>query len=541
AKKRKLSRDISTPQSKRGSRKSDVTPLITESKDEVPKAGEFELKKISGLMMDKQQPDYEKINEPMSFFETGTIGVSLERSRRTWLTGCMFEKYWTRPQRGRKSADIQHNSKEKMAKLGECKVQIGPHFFEWRLFTVRDDSYVPKEEPKPRPVASTSLPPTSTALNMASTSVSPHAVAQPVNQIPIPSATVNSSAAPAQTQNVTATQTQSPSTHSQTSPTNAQSTTAIPQVPRLNSQAPHANPQGFRANMQTHPHPPAPRPQVRTANDELVAKLHAMARADPNFDILLKAVASGNQTQEQMRRFHAYLNDYKGVLNNKSQNTPSQAPYGSSSPIVSRPKLEPRKKEIIRDQMLIFEFKDNPTDRYLFPKKSLLKIASDGSITATLLLLAGLPRDTEEPKMKKKAKDNQNNNTKSDTTTEKNPSFAPESLKAHTPITIKFFNVSRKQQEMMIRSVASEEDSKPFLQKLVAETPRTQNWWVYYKLGEPEVELLDKLIEAIGNNNPNAKKKPPPNKDMVSGLCHFFVLDYANGITRIILIQALCI
>lgn len=62
------------------------------------------------------------------------------QSRETWLEGEMFDKFWTRPQRGKKLAGGEVNARERMSKLCECTLSIGPHDFDVKLFLVTDDT-----------------------------------------------------------------------------------------------------------------------------------------------------------------------------------------------------------------------------------------------------------------------------------------------------------------------------------------------------------------------------------------------------------------
>lgn len=67
------------------------------------------------------------------------------QSRETWLDGDMFDKFWSRPQRGKKLASGEVNARERMSKLCECTLSIGPHDFDVKLFLVKDDTPVDNE------------------------------------------------------------------------------------------------------------------------------------------------------------------------------------------------------------------------------------------------------------------------------------------------------------------------------------------------------------------------------------------------------------
>lgn len=84
--------------------------------------------------------DVSLLEDPLSVKDSFALSHSLAQSRNKWLSGAMFTKFWTRPPRGRKLAEGEVNAREKMAKLCECLMAIGPHIFDVKLFIVKDET-----------------------------------------------------------------------------------------------------------------------------------------------------------------------------------------------------------------------------------------------------------------------------------------------------------------------------------------------------------------------------------------------------------------
>lgn len=86
-------------------------------------------------------PEPQDINVSAKAFQTisesGVLAASIERSKQRWLTDGVFERYWTRPVK-KATPNPSNPPKETMQKLGVCSMIIEPHVFEVTLYTVRD-------------------------------------------------------------------------------------------------------------------------------------------------------------------------------------------------------------------------------------------------------------------------------------------------------------------------------------------------------------------------------------------------------------------
>ena len=69
---------------------------------------------------------------------SGVLAASIERSRQKWCTEGVFERYWAKPSRKKNVGDAPNPAKETMTKLGICSMIIEPHVFEITLYTVKD-------------------------------------------------------------------------------------------------------------------------------------------------------------------------------------------------------------------------------------------------------------------------------------------------------------------------------------------------------------------------------------------------------------------
>ncbi|KAI4143443.1 MAG: hypothetical protein LQ341_002928 [Variospora aurantia] len=77
-------------------------------------------------------------HEYQSIAESGVLAASIHQSRQRWVTNGIFDRYWTRPSKKRGPADTPNPAKESMTRHGTCSMIIEPHVFETTLYTVKD-------------------------------------------------------------------------------------------------------------------------------------------------------------------------------------------------------------------------------------------------------------------------------------------------------------------------------------------------------------------------------------------------------------------
>ncbi|GMM53331.1 hypothetical protein DASB73_042940 [Starmerella bacillaris] len=112
---------------------------------------EYEL--ICNMPVTASDPDYSTLVNPLSESQSKVVAYAIHSSRQNWLQGSILETFWTRKPRTKKgessstqSNTNQMNLRDKMTKLHECLVTIGPHTFPVKLFAVKDDNVHIDEE-----------------------------------------------------------------------------------------------------------------------------------------------------------------------------------------------------------------------------------------------------------------------------------------------------------------------------------------------------------------------------------------------------------
>lgn len=104
---------------------------------------EYAYNLVNNVPVSAQLPDYEELENPLSFEQSKSLGYSLHVSRNNWLSGQMFETFWTRKPRGKKYEQGEQNMRDRMLKLCECIFIMGPHVLPAKLFTVREETEEP--------------------------------------------------------------------------------------------------------------------------------------------------------------------------------------------------------------------------------------------------------------------------------------------------------------------------------------------------------------------------------------------------------------
>ncbi|KAI9816050.1 MAG: hypothetical protein M1827_002042 [Pycnora praestabilis] len=241
--------------------------------------------------------------------------------RQKWLTEGIFERYWTKPSKKKNQAELHNPQKDTMIKVGPCTVTIEPHVFEATIFTVK--------EPQAQ------LPFTSTGQSMQ----------RPMLQYgPYPAAVSGPSATLNHSIQIGKPPLQAPP------PGVSQSTIMPPIVPKtaaaqLSYQQPQQPPQQklqtvSRANgiitKDTQASPNVKSATPKPSPDPVIQMLATKAATDHELKALMRVVASGQASPEQLKVFQKHIDDLTTMLhsqNNAKRNlvpTPSSAsPAGS--------------------------------------------------------------------------------------------------------------------------------------------------------------------------------------------------------------------
>lgn len=201
---------------------------------------------------------------------SAVLAASIERSRLNWACNGLFKKYWTKPESGKnaKPPPPGNPDAKSMKGKGECRLRIEPHIFEAEV-------YVVEERPK-LPTAPKQYTPTPTQ--------SPYGVVPrpPQNQQILPN--------------------RPPSTNGHT-----------PLQPAQRSSTP------------IQPHPAAqPRAQAASGTlgaqqekkpaDPVISMLAARASSDVELKALMKEVATGKATPDQLKIFQRHIDELTGII-----------------------------------------------------------------------------------------------------------------------------------------------------------------------------------------------------------------------------------
>ncbi|CCH61273.1 hypothetical protein TBLA_0E02200 [Henningerozyma blattae CBS 6284] len=103
---------------------------------------------VAGMPSSLEIPEYKAMTHPLSGKDSAVLYHSLVASRKTWITGTMFEWYWSKPIKlptpDGKSEEPGVGSgnssiRDKMQKMCDCKLEGGPHMFPVRLFILKNE------------------------------------------------------------------------------------------------------------------------------------------------------------------------------------------------------------------------------------------------------------------------------------------------------------------------------------------------------------------------------------------------------------------
>lgn len=581
---------------------------------EPPPLPQYPYESDRGIPITQEIPDPSLLEEPLSVKESFALSHSLAQSRNRWLSGAMFAKFWTRPPRGRKLAEGEVNAREKMTKLCECLMAIGPHIFDVKLFIVKDESkddddkgsvepddkslgtenekqpaetegqpssHVAQDQyensekqgstngpdgnaeqlqivqnddkqletkadddiidklktPEPEPTEvkepRNASPPTNVESETRSTSVP---VSEPNDKSELdPALTAQTPTAPQPSQ-------ASPSEGSK------DATPAVPTDPDLPQSSPsRENSQSQDARSQRSPTPTAASVASNPNNMATIMKLQAIARIDRSLNSLMKIVASGNATPEQITAFQAYINGAramelediprffkpvpdpdgplgldptgkgKGKLKKDGAVRKPGKPRGrTAGKYQKKPKDgEPKKKDpnkpknsyipkkLQKKVTIVFEFKDNPADRYIIPKNSIIEVLPTNEVLISFLLLfpeGGIsvkPATAAPPpgNIKVKKEDNAESTPAAvdqDPNAE-NPEDAGKA-KLYYPLTVTLRNMPVKSLPILERSVNKVPVAANYMKEVMDARTRAKNWWVWFQIDKRDEEMLSQLV-----------------------------------------------
>ncbi|KAL6716647.1 hypothetical protein ACLMJK_006215 [Lecanora helva] len=262
--------------------------------------------------------------------ESGVLAASLEQSRRKWLVDGIFDRYWWKV----KKKDMVNRlppPKETMTKLGVCSMIIDPHVFEVTLYTIKE---LPSDfhmlPVKPPSLSAPQYNPFSQ--NQSATSSSFNA---PPPQPPGPHPLPQSHGHPPQPSlppfregfGSFGLQGPSPVYHP---PVRTQTPLQAPTA------APSPNPPFHSmTNYQTQEEFSAVGGEAKA--DPVIQMLANRAANDDHLKDLMKVVASGKASPDQLREFQDHIDELNTMLKSHPETLPSLAEEGRTEKLPNQP------------------------------------------------------------------------------------------------------------------------------------------------------------------------------------------------------------
>ncbi len=246
---------------------------------------------------------------------SGVLAASIERSRQKWLVDGIFERYWTKPSKKNNMVNALNPAKETMTRLGNCSITIDPHVFEATLYGVKDVTVTYAPAPLQSPSLSTPQYNPFTPYNTYTSPLNntPSSVAHPPYQ---------------PQQHSHPSQPSLPPFREAFGPFGPQGPPPIYRAPIPNpATAPAAKPPDLSRSGSTHKSASQgengePKP------DPVIQMLATRAASNQALKTLMKVVASGQASPDQLKEFQSHIDELNSIL--KSRGSPPP-PFGQRS------------------------------------------------------------------------------------------------------------------------------------------------------------------------------------------------------------------
>jgi hypothetical protein len=406
----------------------------------------------------------------------------------------IFEKYWTKPtkKKGAPEAPPNNPPKDSMTKIGPVTISADPHTFEATMFAVKapivQASISPVQQIMYRPIIQYGPP--------GGMMPPPPPTPPPVQQKPIPP--------PQPVQQIPQSPQDVHMTNASPPPPSAAPQT-IPPTINGNPQSPSTN-RGYQnpPNGHTSAPPPAGR------SDPVIQMLAERAATDPDLKALMKTVANGEATPDQLRKFQGHIDELTRIQKLREEARSAQraaqppppptatippapqtngniaarpTPPTPSAPKplpVSTPAPPPPQPQALRSKgpvpstkpditNVVFEFAGGNGDRYQFPKHSILEYLPGGQVIASFLIVRkGSSADS--------------------------PTYDPE-LDYYQPITIRLYASQGRQLEALQQVVAPVEEVRRYMDDVMDHATRAE--YVLLAMRLPKEKEQTPLVEVM--------------------------------------------
>lgn len=374
---------------------------------------------LSGLPVSFNQPpsgNYEDVlKNPLTIKDTGVLYRSLMKSRFTYVHICpLFKLYWVKQSSyAKKLAEqdkpLPKSSKEDhfadrkpvlgydvsardvMVKLCDAKMTLGPHLFEIRLFIAKDGrSERPKKETRDNHDMQTNQPniesnhkPNTQNSNQISNQ---NSNSQGKDNLPTTQQSIKPEApqeVPKDLPRTALARDVDTSKNDENKPTKEPVESAAKPAP--DSKRPSESP--------SEPTPPKNDPNNMQSIDNtiMISNLNAIARSDESLNKLMKIVALGSATPQQIITFqgyikraremgpqphHAYLynNIPGGIPKKKFPKDKIKSKKEKKDKVPRDQKLTAFQERYLNDAMLLFEYVENPNVRFILPQEAICEV-----------------------------------------------------------------------------------------------------------------------------------------------------------------------
>ena len=364
-----------------------------------------------------------------------------------------------------------------MTKLGTCQITVEPHIFDAQMYAIKEPT--PKQPPP--------LPNQQAMYRPIIQYGPPNGMMPP----PPPPAPVPAPSQP----NLPAQSTQRPSPRPQgplpPNPTSSAASNTHTQSAGPGSHLNGTNGQPSSASTtQIQNDPPTNAPAASGAKDPVIQMLAERAASDEELKSLMRIVANGEATQEELKKFQSHIDELTRLQKarqataasqpgplaptqvNGPANGPSPSPGLSPAPIArpaptpppSAPVQQPTYQAQAQPQALrskgplpptkpdisgiVFEFNGGSGDRFLFPKFSILEYLPHGQVIASFLIVRkGSSSDS--------------------------PKYDPE-LDYYQPITIRLYAHQGRQLDALQKVVAPSEEVRRYMDDIMDNMTRAE-------------------------------------------------------------------
>lgn len=439
---------------------------------------------------------------------------SVERSRKKWINEGIFERYWTKPtkKKGVSNESPDNPPKDSMTKLGQCTITIEPHIFDVMMYAVKDTSKTTQPLPQTmhRPVIQYGPQPQPQSSQAQAQFHNMQAGPQGVR----PQDNYNQSfgnAIPSANH---------PSGPPQMAPSQPLNT------PTPQQAHPQPTPAAAKAPLPPAPAPAEPTPAPAKSSDPVIQMLAERAATDQELKALMRIVADGKASPEELRKFQGHIDEltkhvnmrlsaapekpspHQSVPQPSAQTTnylsqssapntvsngrpaqpsqvhsgrpmqPSPVQHGNSNyhlppqpqALRSKGPLPPTKPDI---SAVCFEFIGGSGDRFLFPKYSILEFGPAGSVIASFLIVRkGSSADAK--------------------------SYDPK-LDYYQPVTIRLYAHQSRQLDNLQKVVAPQEEVRKYMDDIMDNMTRAE--YVLLAMQLPREEERPQVPEDVPMQN----------------------------------------